>query len=495
MRLSLRLFVLSCLLCLALPIAVANEKQDSNALSTQKELLQLKIDSNREIQQKDIESLKARIDAFDKRIDDQNNRVSDINSEVDRFAIATGLLGLLITVVFFLGGWAAYVSVANKAKEDAKSASKQWFDDNADKLMTQMLELERAAEQAHQTINDKVADVEQKRSAAIKNMQDSMYASVKDAPPISDEDTKALRSNEERLRHIPEASYSYEDWNQRAFAAYNASKLEDAALFWKRASEIPNTGADKAVQALFNRGVVLDQMKMLDEAIATYQTMIDTYTTSSTPNIRLLIAAAMHNKAIILKQNQPENAIAAYQQLIDTFVYDTTPKICKYVATAMHDMGIALTEMQRLDEAIVVYERLIDKYLVDSTPEISEVVGQAFGGKGFALLMKAKKNWANREEADSLLHAAKAALEEALKLCSDCGISRGNLAYVHWLLGDAAKAEVCFRIALASAQKGGEELYVATQGDFDQYPLPEDEGMRAMIDRLWKDYSLASSSV
>lgn len=106
----LRLLVLSLLFSLVLP-AAANEKFGQVELDAQKELLQLKIDSSRELTQKDVDSLKSRIDALDKRLDDQNNRVGDIGQAVDRFAVITGIAGLVVTLLLALVGLIGYFSV------------------------------------------------------------------------------------------------------------------------------------------------------------------------------------------------------------------------------------------------------------------------------------------------------------------------------------------------------------------------------------------------
>jgi TolA-binding protein len=576
----IRLLALSLLLSVVLP-APANEKIGKDDLDAQKELLQLKIDSGRELIQKDLETLKTRIDALDKRIDDQNNRVGDIGQSVDRFAVIVGFFGLLVTVLIALGGLVGYFSVAKKAAEEAKLASQEWFDDNQQKLATRIQELEKAAEQAHQRIDNSVNDVEQHSNAAIDQMQTGMNASSGQAQPISAIEQQALHQSAEQIKGRPEASYSFEDWNKRAFDAYHSRQYENAALYWKNASNIPNAGAANTAQALLNRAVALNRLKRHDEACTTYQQLIATYSPDNTPAVRELVANAMLNLGVTLGEMErlaeaiatyeqliatyspdntpavrelvakamlamggtvgqmqkpaeaiatyerliatysPDNtpavreqaakamlnlgvtlgdmeklaeAIATYEQLIATYSPDNTPAVREQVAKAMLNLGITLGEMQKPAEKIATYDKLIATYLPDNTPAIREQVSSALNSKGFARLMEAKKAREDSDRASALLRDAQTDLLASLDMRADCGLTRGNLAYVQWLLGDRQAAEESFRAALASAQNGGEALYHGTLGDIGLHTIPEDETFRGMVERQWTEYQAGKSS-
>lgn len=663
----LRLLALSLLLSFALPSA-ANEKIGKNDLDAQKELLQLKIDSGRELVQKDFESFKSRIDAVDKRIDDQNNRVGDIGQSVDRFAVIVGSGGLLLTVLLAFGGLVGYFSVAKKAADEAKAASQKWFDDNQQKLTNRTRELEQATEQACQKIDSSVTRAQQHSDAAIKQIQEGMNTPNEQGQPISPIEQEALHKSAEQIRGRPEASYSFEDWNKRAFDAYRSGQFEDAALYWKHASSIPNAGVANTAQALSNRaitlnrldrhneacttyeqlitiyssddtpaireqvakamnnmgiilgqmqkpdesiaayekliatfssdnspaireqvakamtnmgvtlgemqkpdeaiaayekqiaiyspdntpaireqvaggmlnigvalgqmqkpdeaiaayekqiatyspdntpairrqvaramlnmGVMLGQMKKADEEIATYEKLIATYSLDNTPAIREQVAGAMFNIGIALEQMQKsDKAIAAYEKLITTYSPDNAPAVREQVAKAMTNMGATLEKMQKPDAAIAAYERLISTYSPDNTPAIREQVASAFNGKGFTRLMEAKRIWGeNSCRAFTLLREAQTDLLAGLDRLADCGITRGNLAYVQWLLGDWQSAEKSFQTALAAARNGAEALYHPTLEDIKRHPIQEDDSFRSMIDRLWAEFQTAKSN-
>ncbi|MGM8060827.1 tetratricopeptide repeat protein [Vogesella indigofera] len=380
----LRLLVLSLLFSLALP-AAASEKFGKDELDAQKELLQLKIDSSRELTQKDVDSLKSRIDALDKRLDDQNNRVGDIGQAVDRFAVVISVAGLVVTLLLALGGLAGYFSVTRQAKEEAESASRQWFDSNHEDLLAQIDELKKKAAQGHQAIELSVNEVAQKREAAITQMQEGMKTPGEDGAPINSDEEAALRQSAEDIKAKPEASYSYDDWNTRAFDAYHAKQYEDAALYWKHASSIQNAGAVNSAQALFNRALTLNQLKRHPEACTAYQQLIDTYSSDNTPAIRELLAESILNMGIAHGEMQkPTEEIATYQRLIDTYSSDTTPAIREQVTKSMVNMGITLREMQKPAEAIATYQQLIDTYSSDNTPAIHEKIARGMHNMGIA---------------------------------------------------------------------------------------------------------------
>lgn len=134
---ALRLLVLSLLFSLSLA-SPASEQASKADLEAQKESLQLKIDSNQALTQKDIENLKSQLEGAGKRIDDQSNRIGDIGQSVTWF-------GILITLLFGIGGFSGYISAKNKAKEEAQQASKEWISLHQNELEKRIQQLEQAA--------------------------------------------------------------------------------------------------------------------------------------------------------------------------------------------------------------------------------------------------------------------------------------------------------------------------------------------------------------
>lgn len=356
----------------------------------------------------------------------------------------TGIGGLLITILLALFGLVGYFSVAKKAAEEAKAASQQWFDDNLQNLHSKIRGLEQAVEQAQQKIDTSVTGVELASNAAIAHIQKGLNAPNEQAQPISPAEQQALHQSVEQIREKPEASYSFDDWNKRAFEAYQSEQYEDAALYWKRASSIPNAGAAETAQALFNRGVALNKLNRLDEACSTYKQLIDTYSPDNTPSIRRLVAEAMINMGFTLgtmhklaeevavyeqliavysaentsaireqvvnalfnkaatfgQMEKPAEEIAAYEHLIAAYSPGNSPAIRKQVARSLFNKGIILLQMQKLEEAVSTYDQLIVMYAPDNIPAMRELVANAMFSNGIALsqMQKPEKAIATYEE-------------------------------------------------------------------------------------------------
>lgn len=488
----LRFFALCLLLHLSLP-AISGNGIGKDELDAQKEWLLLKIDSGKELAQKDIEAQGKRLDALDKRIDDQVSRVSDIGNAVDRFSVVTGWIAILITGVLALGGLLGYLSVTKKAREEAEVVSeitsKKWFDDNHQTLSERIRDLENAVAQALEKIAHSVADVEMHRQSAINTIQNGITSGVDSNPKLSPEDEEGLRASVKQLKDKPEANYSFDDWNTRAFAAYQARQFEDAALFWKYAAEVPNAGAVNTAQALFNRAVTLSDLKRDDEAIVLYDQLIATYADDKTSALREQVARAMGSKAFRLGQKEKnEEATALYDQLIATYADDKTPALREQVGRAMLNKAVALGKMEKSEEAIALCEQLIATYANDKTPALCRQVAMAMNGNGFNYLMLAKKNWNTQEHALHSLMQAEQCLQTCLEKKAQWGMALGNLAYVQWLLQRPTDSEASFRTALKSKENGGDELYKLTLDDVAQYTIPEDVDFKEMVERLWAEY-------
>lgn len=296
---ALRLLVLSLLFSLSLA-SPASEQAAKADLEAQKESLQLKIDSNQALTQKDIENLKSQLDGVGKRIDDQSNRIGDIGQSVDRF-------GILITLVVAVGGVFGYISAKIKAKEEAQQASQEWINSHQNELEKRIQQLEQTAkqaiqkaeqvrkkaEQAHQQIDDSTSSVKQHGQDADATMEAAanavtakMMSLMPQSQSISQEDKKILHDNIKNITNKPESEYSFEDWNNRAFDYYNSEKFEEAALYWKRASEIPNINNINKATAIFCRAMALGETNRTYEAIGIYEQIIEDYGADSTLTLR-----------------------------------------------------------------------------------------------------------------------------------------------------------------------------------------------------------------
>lgn len=161
------------------------------------------------------------------------------------------------------------------------------------------------------------------------------------------------------------------------------------------------------------------------------------------------------------------------------------------IAESLFNRGVAQSRLNQLEEAIATFDGVIRRF--GNAPEagLRELVAGAFNGIGFTKLCQAKEIWqGDKPKAIGLLDEARQFLDQGVVRSPESnGIILGNRAYVRYLRGDEVGAEEDFRAALLSKEGGGEKLYQETCGDFEISPIPEDAGMRELVERLWQEWS------
>ena len=311
-------------------------------LAMHKELLQTKLDANKELLQKDLEARGHRIDALEKRLDDQVSRVSDVGGSIDRFGVIAGGLGLLITVALAAAGLVGYFSVSGKARQEAQDAAKEWFESNSNKLTKEINDLKVKAAQSHVEIDAHTQSVAKKRDAAEAQMlvyQSEIGNAHSQDDALKNEGSDAVMSLAEDLKQRPESSYSFEDWNTRAFAAYGSKNHEDAAYYWGRAAAVPNAGAVNAAQSMFNKAITLGELKRDEEAIAAYDAVIAKYDADPAPALRELVARAKNSKGFTVLCQAKEQSIdlGARQSLLIQ-----ARQLCEYALLVLSSNAVVL---------------------------------------------------------------------------------------------------------------------------------------------------------
>jgi len=430
-RLASVVSVLLLALCMALPaVAVEKETVTAKELDAYKELQQVKLDAVKEVHQRDVEAL-------NKRIDDQ---LAQVGQGVDRFGVMAAVLGTVVSLLLAGLGLIGYITVSRKTKVEAEQAARDWFTANEGNLKQRLSHIE-------QDVTKHAEDVH----GALDRMQALIGAEeqqVTEADSVARADMVAVQERAEELKKSPEASYSFEDWNTRAHAAYSRKDLQEAAYRWHKAAEIPNAGAANVAQALLNKAVAQGQL------------------------------------------NQSEAAIATYDEVTRRFGDATEAALREQVAKALVNKGITQGQLNQSEAAIATYDEVIRRFGDASEAALREMMAKACNNKGFAKFLSAKACWdqdqpqAHKHLSEALLDLNKA-VEHSPQLW---GMALGNRSYVRYLQGDAPGAETDFALALRAEKFGGKALYKGTLKDFDLHPISEDAGMRELVKRLWVEY-------
>ena len=127
-------------------------------------------------------------------------------------------------------------------------------------------------------------------------------------------------------------------WNQRGLALQRLKRLDEALASYDRALAVWQDHAE----ALCNRGAVLHELKQFDEALASYDRALA---------VRPHYAEAFCCRgAALLQLKRLEEALASYDRAL---------AIQPAYAAALSDRGGVLVELRRFDEALISYEQAL----------------------------------------------------------------------------------------------------------------------------------------
>jgi tetratricopeptide (TPR) repeat protein len=538
-----RLLALAALaVCLSTPAAAEKTVAESD-FSAYKELAQTKLDAARESLQKDVQALGTRVDNQDKRIDQQGNRIGDVSISLTWF-------GILLTILAIIAGFVGYFTVSAKARkeaqEEADKAVNTWLSGHEAELQRQIKAAEAFAAESRTRIQDFEKEIAELRAQVTEKMSnhiadiDNLVEEGKQhlqekiakfaeggSKQATQEQLAALLAQAEKLRHKPEADYGFEDWNNRAFAAYSGGNHEEAARYWKQAADAPDASTIGAAKALFNAGASSEQSGRLDDAVATYDLLDQRYASATEPALREQVAKALFNKGnnlgklgraddaiaayelldqryasatepalreqvaktlcnkgvTLAKLGRADDAIAAYELLDQRYASATEPALREQVAKALCNKGVTLRKLGRTDDAIAAYDLLDQRYASATEPALRELVAKAHNGRGFTLLCRAKENWQNETCRLADLEQAAGLFLGAEHDNNDKPIVLGNRAYCAHLRGQPA--ELVRPLLEAALKDGGEKLYQATLDDLAIHPVPPDAEFRRLLDEVW----------
>jgi tetratricopeptide (TPR) repeat protein len=136
--------------------------------------------------------------------------------------------------------------------------------------------------------------------------------------------------------------------------------------------------------AQVNKGVSLSTLGRSEEAIAVYDGVIARYATATEPALREPLAKTLVNKGITLGAlGRSEEEIAVYNDLIARYGTATEPALREQVAKALVNKGGRLSQIGRSEEAIATCDDIIARYATATEPALREQVAKALGNKAW----------------------------------------------------------------------------------------------------------------
>jgi len=388
MNIFKKIIIFSLLLCLPLVAFATDKFVHQSDFSAYTELEQTKLDAAKSNLQKDYKIVET-------RLDNQDKRISDVNFTLTMF-------GAFLTVLVLVAGGVGWVSVKARTREEARAATKEWFEENARGMEQEISDLRQQAKEAHDSIEklkletkrhfqsaqDEVQeDARVAKDKIQKNMGNSSSKTASDELPSTQNlNSEALEKMEQAIRNKPEVEYGFEDWDTRAFNAWHKKDFEGAARYWRFAAQITEASNVQISQSLNNAGVALGQQNRSEEAIAMYDEIIKRYGDAPEAALRELVANALYNKGFSLGTlNRSEEAIAMYDKVIKR--YGDAPEAAprEQVAKALYNKGNSLYALNQNEDAIVVYDEIIKRYGDAPEAALRELIAKALINKGFSL--------------------------------------------------------------------------------------------------------------
>ncbi|OLN28824.1 TPR repeat [Desulfovibrio sp. DV] len=326
----------------------------------------------------------ATLESHKDRISDAHSRVSDVNFSI---TLSSAILSLLFAGVVAVGGVLTY----QKAVEEARSGVNRWFEEEKDKLHTiidQFIidsynKIRIYEKEAKKQLDDHIKDLDSKHHAAIDSLK---IIQSKNLGPIDDSEREELTELADTTKEKPENTFTSEDWSAKAFAAYYAGDLSNAADYWLKSASTKDTTSLNAANSLINRGVTLGKLKRPQEELEAYDTVIARFGSDTGPEIREEVAMAMFNKGVTLGQlKEKQEELEAYDSIIARFSNDTEPGIREPVAKTMVNRGVTLGQLKGPQEELEAYDAVIARFGNDTEPGIREQVAKAMFNRGLTL--------------------------------------------------------------------------------------------------------------
>lgn len=520
----------------------ANTNHREQDLSTYKEIAQIRLESTRDIIQKDIQALSSRLDTQDKRLDTQN-------SHIDQNLSLLGILLSVLAILLPLAGLVGYVSVSRKARveaqlearKEAKVSSNEWFGVHASELQSRLDGLQENLQtleiRAEAGFNLHIQRVQDGADLAIKEIQLSVSGHDTFKTNISETSANALAEAATAAKNKPESKYTFTDWNNRAFDAYSKGDIERAARFWRDAAEVNSATPQQVSLALYNAGVAMSELKRYEQAIEIHDDIIKRFDGKQIKNMESTIAEALNGKAsclgllgrheeadllldaIIARLEKDEKfshseymahalinkiiglsikklyaqVLKLCEHFLERFDKAESQEIVKHLITVRSQKIGALKVSNREDEINNIYNRTIAQFGESNDPEIIEEIGKIKTTMAYVFICQAKEKWTDSKFRIKTLYQAAALLNEAIIVIPHIAVVYGNQAYCAHLLGEDKK------FIIDKLTQGlildGPQLYAETLDDLLIHPIPEkDHIFRVMLEEVWGNVKARSNT-
>lgn len=271
----------------------------------------------------------------------------------------------------------------------------------------------------------------------------------------------------------------------KAASLEKKQRLDEAIAAYDQLVHMYEAAPEKEMQvrvarALLAKGAGLGDLGKTDEELRLYDLVIQRY--GPNPDLQNETALAVFSKAYRLaKLAEADAAIALYDHIINKYGPSTDPELSGIVAKARFNKSNALGATHRIEEALAVCTEIVETYSTSSDPMLLEIASDTLNSMAFNLLILAKADRLNGDEAAALskLQSAEAYIVKSLD--ADNPMKLGNEGYIAFLLGRKDEAR---KLLTRAITLGGEKIRQGELNDAFINELPEDAEFREMVNSV-----------
>lgn len=305
-------------------------------------------------------------------------RADLIESQRDWYAVLMTLLGIAVagtTIFFTLRFGTAAVSAAKAEIIEQKAA-----------IDSQLLEAGKLNEQAAK-LNEQARQLVEEISSHANQARDLIAALQPGEVPTDDEQRETISEVAQKALAKPRRERTLDDYKALVI---HAMIQEDWATAERRAQAMTylfeDADPESIAFALFNRALALGELDQSDEAISTYDELIERFGISDAPTMQEPVARALYNKGVRLGAlDRSKEAIAVYDELIARFGTSDVPGLQEPIAKALFNRGFRLGVLGQHDDSITAYDEMIERFGKCDISSLQEQVAMALFNKGVRL--------------------------------------------------------------------------------------------------------------
>ena len=327
----------------------------------------------------DINGLYKDIEKFDDIAVRQDDRIDDIGLYLTIFAI-------LITVVILFFAL-RYESIA---KQQADSEVKKWIDEKADKefepkVKEYLNKLQEKSESILQSIQEEAVEIKNKYIKEVDRATELNKKHQKDIDLFkkmyTNSEKEEAEENVKDLKTIEKKDYSFSDWYRLFLLEYMKNEFDKALDYIEKAIGKTDSN-DELSMALVTKAITLGRLDRSEDAIKTYDEVVERFGKSENESLLEQVASALYNKGVRLGTlDRSEDEIKTYDEVVERFGKSGNESLLEKVASALVNKGATLGTLDRSEDEIKTYDEVVERFGKSENESLLEQVASALVNK------------------------------------------------------------------------------------------------------------------